>query len=408
MVHDPGTVSSIKQQAMLFVDANAELIQKLALEIHARPEPNYQEFFASGRAAEMLDEFGFDVVREAAGLPTAFVATTGGATPGPTIGLVAEYDCVPDVGHGCGHNLICAATVAAGMGLSYVAGALPGAVKVFGAPAEEGGKGKKPMAEQGLFDGLDAALQFHPSTRAGVTELNLLAQNIFCTFSGTPAHSTAVPWEGRNALDGVINAFNAINAMRQQIHPDIRITGIVTESPSTIAAIPERAGAMFRVRGFHEPMVLGVVERVKAAIQGAALQTGTDVKIWDEAVEPSLRCSAVLTELFSQTGAAFGYAPDRTARGSGSTDLAYVGQKAPTVMFRLPTWPEGTAAHSEAAVLASKSDEALSTALVAAKILIGMSIDLLFDDDLLQRAKSEFADAPALASLSGAPAEFWV
>jgi amidohydrolase len=407
MIQDPGTIASIKQQAMRVVDANAELIRQLALDIHARPEPNYQEFFASGRAAEMLDEFGFEVEREAAGLPTAFVATARGATPGPTIGLIAEYDCVPDVGHGCGHNLICAATVAAGIGLSYVAGALPGGVKVFGAPAEEGGKGKKPMAEYGLFDDLDAALQFHPSTRAGVTEINLLAQNIFCTFIGTPAHSTAVPWEGRNALDGVINSFNAINAMRQQIHPDIRITGIVTESPSTIASIPERAGAMFRVRGFHEPMVLGVVDRVKVAIQGAALQTGTEVEIWDEAIEPSLRSNGVLTEVFARAGAEFGYTPERVPRGSGSTDLAYVGQKAPTLMFRLPTWPEGTPAHSEAAVLASKSEAALDTTLVAAKVLVGMCVDLLFDHDLLDRARSEFVAPPALASEGSAvPTEF--
>lgn len=399
MSHDPGTIASIKQQAMHVVDANAELIRQLALEIHARPEPNYQEFFASGRAAGMLDEFGFDVEREAAGLPTAFVATAGGQNPGPTIGLVAEYDCVPDVGHGCGHNLICAATVAAGIGLSYVAGALPGSIKVFGAPAEEGGKGKKPMAEHGLFDGLDAALQFHPATRAGVTGINLLAQNIFCTFTGIPAHSTAVPWEGRNALDGVINSFNAINAMRQQVHPDIRITGIVTESPSTIASIPERAGAMFRVRGFHEPMVLGVVERVKAAIQGAALQTGTEVEIWEEAVEPSLRSNTVLTDLFEQTGAQFGFTGERVPRGSGSTDLAYVGQKTPTLMFCLPTWPEGTPGHSEAAVMASKSDDALETTLVAAKVLVGMSIDLLFDNDLRRRAQAEFAAPPESAAI---------
>lgn len=391
MTFDPGDIASIKQQAMHVIDANADLIRRLALEIHARPEPNYQEFFASDRAASILDEFGFEVEREAAGLPTSFVATAGGQNPGPTIGLVAEYDCVPDVGHGCGHNLICAATVAAGLGLSYVSGALPGSIKVYGAPAEEGGKGKKPMAEHGLFDDLDAALQFHPATRAGVTEINLLAQNVFCMFTGTPAHSTAVPWEGRNALDGVINSFNAINAMRQQVHPDIRITGIVTESPSTIASIPERAGAMFRVRGFREPMVLDVVSRVKAAIQGAALQTGTEVEIWDEAVEPSLRSSTVLTELFERTSSEFGYTPSRSPRGSGSTDLAYVGQTAPTVMFRLPTWPEGTPGHSEAAVIASKSDQALDITLDAAKVLVGMSIDLLFDQELLASARDEFA-----------------
>lgn len=119
-------VAAIKQQAMHFVDLNAELIRQLALDIHARPEPNYEEVFASARAAEVLDEFGFDVARGVANLPTAFVATCRGTRPGPTIGLVAEYDCVPDVGHGRRHNRICAATVAAGMGLSSVSGALPG------------------------------------------------------------------------------------------------------------------------------------------------------------------------------------------------------------------------------------------------------------------------------------------
>jgi amidohydrolase len=254
-------LATIKQRATEFVDLNAAAIRQLALEIHAHPEPNYEEVFASQRATELLAEFGFDVERGVAGLPTAFMATCAGGRPGPTIGLVAEYDCVPDVGHGCGHNLICAATVAAGMGLSAVSGALPGVVKVCGTPAEEGGKGKMPMAAHGLFDNLDAALQFHPATRAGVTMVNMLAQNIFCTFRGAPAHTTAVPWEGRNALDAVIAMFNAVNAMRQQLHPDIRITGIITEGPTTIASIPERAAAMFRVRGFDEAMVPEGVRR---------------------------------------------------------------------------------------------------------------------------------------------------
>jgi amidohydrolase len=395
-----------KQRATQFVDLNAALIRQLALDIHARPEPNYEEFFASQRAAEMLDEFGCNVEREVAGLPTAFVATARGARPGPTIGLVAEYDCVPDVGHGCGHNLICAATVAAGMGLSYVSGELPGVVKVFGTPAEEGGKGKMPMAGNGVFAGLDAALQFHPATRAGVTMVNMLAQNIFCAFRGKPAHTTAVPWEGRNALDAVIATFSAVNAMRQQVHPDIRITGIITEGPTTIASIPERAASMFRVRGFDEAMVLDVVERVRACAEGAALQTGTGVEITDEPVEPSLRCNETLAELFTRTAEAFGIAAEDRDRGYGTTDLAYIGQAAPTVMFRLATWPEGTPAHSQAAVEASRSEAALESMLVAAKVLIAMSVDLLSDNGLLERVKTEFAAGPVAVNGRTSVAEF--
>lgn len=399
-------MDDLKARADRFIDQHAEMIRRLALEIHARPEPNYQEFFASERATDLLEEFGLAVEPGVAGLPTAFVATSGGPRPGPTVGLVAEYDCVPDVGHGCGHNLICGATVAAGMALRSVAGELPGTVKVFGTPAEEGGKGKLPMAEAGLFAGLDAALQFHPATRAGVTSVNMLAQNVFFAFTGRPAHTTAVPWQGRNALDGVIGVFNGVNALRQQAHPEIRITGIVTDGPTTIASIPERAAAMFRVRGFDEAMVLDVVERVKACGRGAALQTGTSVEITDEPVEPALRCSDVLGTLLEREGRRFRLDFGHRDRGYGTTDLAYVGRQAPTLMFRLATWPEGTPAHSPAAVDASRSPAALDGMLMAAKLLAGMTIDLLTDADLRQRAAAEFARGPLAIGEPAPIAEF--
>jgi amidohydrolase len=293
------------------------------------------------------------------------------------------------------------------MGLRWVAGDLPGVVTVFGAPAEEGGKGKMHMAAQNLFAGLDAALQFHPATRAGVTSVNMLAQNLFFTFTGVPAHTTAVPWEGRNALDAVIATFNAVNALRQQLHPDLRITGIITEGPTTIAAIPERAAAMFRVRGFDEPAVLEAVERVKRCAQGAALATDTTVEVRAEPVEPALRCSEVLGEVLQQAGRRFEIDCSARARGSGTTDLAYVGQVAPTIIFGLPTWPPGTPGHSPAAVEASKSDAALDTTLVAAKILIEMTIDLLTEPDLLARASDEFAATRAAGKPAPDPTRSW-
>ena len=388
-------MEDVKQRAMAFVDQNAGVIRQLALDIHARPEPNYQEFYASARATELLAEFACDVAQGVADLPTAFTATIRGSRDGPHVGLVAEYDCVPDVGHGCGHNLICAATVAAGLGLRWVAGDLPGTVTVFGTPAEEGGKGKMHLAAQGVFDDLDAALQFHPATHEGVTSVNMLAQNLFFTFTGLPAHTTAAPWEGRNALDAVITTFTAVNALRQQLHPDLRLTGIITEGPTTIASIPERAGAMFRVRGFAAEQVLEAVARVKRCAQAAALATDTSLACRDEPVEPALRCSEVLGEVLEREGVRFGLDCSARSRGLGTTDLAYIGQVAPTIIFGLATWPEGTPGHSQAAVEASRSAAALDKTLVAAKILIGMTIDLLTEPDLLARAKHEFASTRA-------------
>jgi amidohydrolase len=384
-------MNNVRQRALDFVDQNAGLIRQLALDIHARPEPNYQEYYAAARASDLLDEFGCAVERGVADLPTAFKAKIHGNRAGPHVALVAEYDCVPDVGHGCGHNLICAATVAAGIGLRRVAGELPGVVTVFGTPAEEGGKGKMHMAAKGVFNGLDAALQFHPATREGATAINMLAQNLFFTFTGLPAHTTAVPWEGRNALDAVIATFNTVNALRQQLHPDLRITGIITESPTTIASIPEHAAAMFRVRGYAEELVLEAVDRVKRCARGAALATGTTVEIRDEPVEPALRCSEVLGEVLQREGERMGLDCSARSLGAGTTDLAYIGQVAPTIIFGLSTWPEGTPGHSQSAVEASRSDAALDKTLVAAKILIGMAIALMSDPDLIAQAKDEFA-----------------
>jgi amidohydrolase len=378
-----------KSRAFRFLDQNANLIRQLALDIHARPEPNFEEYFAAERAATILSEFGLDVETEVAELPTAILATTTGREGGPVVGLLGEYDCVPDVGHGCGHNLICAATVAAGIGLHSVMNELPGTVKVFGCPAEEGGKGKMYMYKKGLFDDLDAALQFHPATHEGVTSVNLCAQNVFFEFTGRPAHSTAVPWEGRNALDAVVNVYNALNAMRQQVQPDVRISAIILESPKTIASIPEFASMMVRVRAFDESRVTSVMERVKAVAQGAALSTETTVETRVEEIEPSLRCSEVIAEVLQREGKRFDLDFTHRNRGSGTTDLAYVGLKAPTLMYRLATWPDGTPGHSQAAVEASKSDQALESTMVAAKIMIGIAIDLLTDPELIARAREE-------------------
>ncbi len=384
-------MSDTTSRAQSFIDQHVGLAHRLALDIHAHPEPNYEEFFAANAAAGVLDEFGLDVERGVADIPTAFTATIAGARPGPVIGLVAEYDCVPGVGHGCGHNLICGATVAAGLGLRSVAAELTGTVVVFGCPAEEGGRGKKRLADAGVFDGLDAALQFHPATRSGITTTNMLAQNLFFRFTGRPAHTTAEPWEGLNALDAVISLFNAVNALRQQVHPDIRITGIITDQPDTIASIPELAGAMFRVRGFDLDSVLQVVDRVRACGAGAALQAGVEAEIWTDEVEPQLRCSEILGELLNQEGAALGIDFSDHDVGYGTTDLAYIGRVAPTLMFRLKTWPEGTPAHSQAAVEASKSPEALDQMLAAAKTIVGMTVELLENERWLERASTEFA-----------------
>jgi amidohydrolase len=201
-------------------EASAELI-KLSKYIHDNPEVAMLEVKASAAAADFLQACGFSVARGVADIPTAFSATTGSSV-GPSVAFLAEYDALPGVGHGCGHNLIAIAGIGAGLGLNAAVQSIGGSVTVFGTPAEEAIGGKVLMAEAGIFNGFDAALGAHPGTIEAEcptvegSGLSLACQGIRIEFRGKAAHAAADPWNGINALNAVIETFNGINALRQQ------------------------------------------------------------------------------------------------------------------------------------------------------------------------------------------------
>jgi amidohydrolase len=244
--------------------ASAEILD-LGHRIHATPEPAFEEVQAAAWIADVLRQHGFGVEHPAGSLATAIRATmTGGrasgGAPAPRIGILAEYDALPGLGHGCGHNTMAASGVGAAIALASVADELPGEIVFLGTPAEERGSGKAIMIADGLFDGLDAALLFHPCDRNHVASVALASEDVEVVFHGLQAHAAADPWRGRNALDAMIQLFSAVGLWRQQLHPGNRVHGIIQEGGTAANIIPDRTKAWFMLRSPDQDEY----ERIKA------------------------------------------------------------------------------------------------------------------------------------------------
>jgi amidohydrolase len=192
------------------INRRGEQVDALALAIHADPELRFEEHRAAGRLCDALEQAGVTVERGVGGLATAFRARIG-KPGGPRVAILAEYDALPEIGHACGHNLIAGAALGAFLGLHDVAGELAGEVQLIGTPAEEGGGGKIKLLAAGVFEGLDAALMFHPYDRDVLALGSLASEWIVFEFTGKPAHAAAAPWDGRSALTGVLQTFQLID-----------------------------------------------------------------------------------------------------------------------------------------------------------------------------------------------------
>src|SRR5690242_16953312 len=290
-------MSTIKTQIAQAVDRLADDLESLSRRIHDHPELAYQEVQACGWLSEYLAGHGFKVERGVAGVETAFRATleTGA---GPTIAILCEYDALPAIGHACGHNVIATSGAGAGAALAAMREALPaGRIQVIGTPAEEGGGGKVRLINGGVFQRVDAAMMIHGFDRWILHQDLLGIVRVGFEFTGKAAHASADPWEGVNALDAVIQTFNNVSMLRQQIRPEARIHGIVTQGGAAANIIPEFASAIFYVRAPELEYVWALQKRLIACAEGAAQATGCTVKVLshpETAYEPMKRNATLL------------------------------------------------------------------------------------------------------------------
>lgn len=386
-------MSAVKDLIAQAVDRLGDDLESLSRMIHDNPELAYQEVKASGWLGDFLSRQGFKVESGVAGVPTAFRASIG-SSEGPTIAIMCEYDALPAIGHACGHNVIAAAGAGAGAGLAAARERLPkGRILVIGTPAEEGGGGKVKLIHGGIFKGVDAAMMVH-GWAAWIPHQDLLGiVRVGFEFTGKAAHAAAYPWDGVNALDAVIQTFNNVSMLRQQVRPDCRIHGIVTHGGAAPNIIPEFAAAMFYVRAPRIAQMWELHRRVIACAEGAAQATGCTLKVIDNqetAYEPFKR-SPALVDAFRANLKTFGVTESpEDHEHLGSSDVGNVSQVIPTIQPLVKIAPDGTPIHSRAFEAAAVSPLAREGLLIAAKTMALTAYDLLADAALLTRIRQEF------------------
>ncbi|WP_084436844.1 M20 family metallopeptidase [Aldersonia kunmingensis] len=254
------------------VAAAASDLIELSHSIHAEPELGFEEFKSASKVVTLLAEHGFDIETGVADLPTAFTASFGSGEL--VLGLCAEYDALPEIGHACGHNIIAASTVGAALALAEVADQCGITVRVFGTPAEEDGGGKVLMLDRGVFDGVAAAMMVHagPIDIVGATSLALADLGV--TFTGREAHASAAPQFGRNAADAVTVAQVGIGLLRQHLMPGQQVHGIVTDGGTAPNVVPARTEMRFNLRAYTNEALAELSERVGDCFTAGALATG--------------------------------------------------------------------------------------------------------------------------------------
>jgi amidohydrolase len=371
--------------------ARAEIID-LSHRIHAHPEPAFEERQASAWIADGLRAHGFDVEFPAGSLDTAIRAVYRGRRggDGPRIGILAEYDALPGLGHGCGHNTMAASGFGAAIALAAIAGDLPGAIVFLGTPAEERGSGKQIMIDDGLFAGLDAALLYHPCDRSHVESYPLASEDVEVVFSGLQAHASSDPWMGRNALDAMIVLFNSVGLWRQQLRPTARVHGIIREGGTAANIIPDRSSAWFMLRsddlGYYDEMKA----RFSAMAEAAATATGTTVEVTYSGGASTMRNNRILAELFRSNMAAYGVEDMGDDPNAGSTDMANVSWVCPAIHPDLAICDEGVPGHSIAFRDAAAAPRADETTLLAATLVAQTAVDLFLDPAFVEAAWAEF------------------
>lgn len=385
-------MSDWKAQVSEAVDRMEERLRDVGMDIFDHPEVKFEEVRASKLLAGEMEKAGFEVELGVAGTETAIRAVHPAVSDGPTVAILGEYDALPEIGHACGHNLIAAGGLGAVLAVGSIKSELPGRLLFLGTPAEEGGGGKVLMIDAGLFEGVDAAIMFHPSTNTTIGRGSLAITEVKIEFHGKPSHASGSPEKGINALDAVIQTFNGINAMRQHIKDGARIHGIISNGGVKPNIVPEYASAEFYVRAQENEYRDELLEKLRKCAEGGALATGArlDFSLVGHSYE-AMKPNKILGERFLKHLEANGipYNPPKD-KSMGSTDMGDVSQAVPGIHPYVQICEDDVAGHSRQFTEASGSERAYVAMLAAAKAIAMTAVDVLTEAGLVERMWEEF------------------
>ena len=383
--------ADVKGRIAAAVEAARDEIVDLSHRIHAAPEPAFEEHKASAWVVDALRAHGFNVEHPAGSLATAVRAVrSGGRGAGPHIGILAEYDALPGLGHGCGHNTMAASGVGAAIALAAVAGELPGEIVFLGTPAEERGSGKQVMIDDGLFAEIDAALLFHPCDRSHVETYPMISEDVDVVFTGVAAHAASDPWKGRNALDAIIQLFTSVGLWRQQVRPSTRIHGIIREGGTAANIIPDRTVGLVHAAERRSGLLRGAQGAVRPDHRGCRPGDGHDGRGLLLRTRHDDAQQRRLAERFRANMTAYGVVDMGDDPNAGSTDMANVSWVCPAIHPDLAICDEGVPGHSTTFRDAAVSARADETTLLAATLIAQTAVDLFLDPALVEAAWAEF------------------
>ncbi len=363
--------AGLKRAAEQAVGSERAALVELSHDVHAHPETCFEEDYSSTRVAGSLADGGFDVEMGVAELSTAFAARIGS---GPlVVAFCAEYDALPGIGHACGHNIIAASAVGAGLALAPIADDLGMTVLVLGTPAEEGGGGKVLMLERGVFDGVHAAMMVHPWSTERLQATCLAVAHFDVRYRGRTAHASAAPWQGVNAADALTVAQVAIGLLRQQLHPGDQIHGVTREGGSAANVIPDDVRARYMCRALDLDALAVLRPRVLRCFEAGALASGAELSIEDLApVYSHLESDGELLDLYRANAEHLGRRFPLDDQGAPaptlSTDMANVSLALPTIHPLMAIDSAGAVNHQPefaAACVTASADTALGDAALA-------------------------------------------
>jgi aminobenzoyl-glutamate utilization protein B len=430
-----------KKNLIKNIEKNISTYNNIALKIWDYAEVGYKEEKSSKELIQILENNGFKITEGIAGIPTAFIAEYGNG--GPVIGILGEYDALPGLsqsnnptkesrvgvnsGHGCGHNLFGVASAAAAIAIKewLKESKTEGTIRFYGCPAEEGGSGKVYMVREGLFDDVDVALHWHPSSKNNASAGSTLANKTGkIRFYGTSAHAAGAPERGRSALDGLEAMNNMLNLMREHVEEESRIHYIITKGGDAPNVVPNFAEGYYYVRNPNPEEVRKMWKRVELCAEGASIGTETTFSVEVTGgvynILPNESLQKLVHKNLSEVGGVYyneeeeNYAEKlsltfgeqkqdillartiepyefrKSTSGGGSTDVGDVSWVVPTVGFSTATYVSGTPGHSWQAASCTGTSIGLKGMLNAAKTLALTGYDLFNNPTIIKEATKEF------------------
>ncbi|MFP4588965.1 MAG: amidohydrolase [Candidatus Acetothermia bacterium] len=382
-------IEKLKRRVIDRIEDVSDEIVAISEKIHSDPELGLEEYKAQGWLTESLEDAGYAIERGLAGMETAFRAVHPETSPGPTIAILAEYDALPDLGHACGHNLIAGAALGAGLGLFGLKSEIPGRLEVIGTPAEESEGAKVTMVNSGVFDEVDVAMMFHPSTTTASYSRSAASLEVELTFEGQSTHAAASPEKGVDPLTALIQTFVCVDTLRQSNPEDTRIHGVITDGGKKPNMFPKTVTARFTIRGSTNEKRDQVVDKLRACAESAAESTGAGLS-FDKANQgyQALIPHRKLAKVFGTNLERLGEDVEEGEDSMGSTDMGDVSQVCAAIHPYISIADEEVAGHSPEFAKAAASESGYQAMLTAAKALALTAIDVAVDQELFQKIRA--------------------